>query len=157
MQEGEEDAVDAEMPGWRSRRQPPDLSAHPKGAPGMVRLVSRFDWQEAEIAAKFATMDEGIKAVKRAELWGKGWSAWMDGRPAGRTGPSIKGGRTCTRRWEDVAGNHLQLRAADAREEVFELRYLCAEGFGKPSLEPKREAEPGELPFDTLNSSFANI
>lgn len=107
----------------------------------MVRQTSRMDWLQAKILATFKDKDEAREKVSKAILWGLPLSKWNYGRPGGRTGAPVKGGKTCTRRWEDEAGNQIQLRAADASEAVFEVRYLSVEGHGPPSLEQRQEEE----------------
>lgn len=93
----------------------------------------------------YKDVDEAVNVVRVAKLWGLPFSSWMKGRPAGRTGPPILGGSKLTRRWEDVAGNQLQLRAADATEEVFELKYLATPGYGKPSLDSRSTEDQHEI------------
>ena len=41
--------------------------------------TTREMWQNAAVAATFATQEDGVQCVAEAELWGNSWSKWQLG------------------------------------------------------------------------------
>lgn len=97
-----------------------------------VASLGKKAWANALVAARFKSMTDGIHAVREGKLWGLPFSKWQAGKVSGKTSPPINGGVVLTRRWADAAGNQLQLRGADASEQVFELKYITSEGYHYP-------------------------
>lgn len=91
-------------------------------------VLDKNSWHAAKKLGHFEEYETAIQSIASSELWGVPLTA----KKRGATGPPVKGGQLYTRRWEDVDGNQLQLRAVCAAEDYFAVRYIPVDGITAP-------------------------